>query len=368
MDAERQWLDAGSASDVSAIPADRWLEATPARSAAAEGSPLTDAQIDSWRSAGWALVSGIFPDPLIEALHDRAAERFPAPGSEAAGQTADFGSDLVFPSNLSELNTLTLHPRLLAAVAALLDRPVTHIRLSQSDLWPKYGCRDKSAGALDNMDQRIHVDYPNHTLAHPAEWHRPEAVEMIVYLSDVSDCGGPTAVVPRADPEDPAYRWPIVDSPGIADLDYVNDRESAEAYFAAERPALADWRAMLYERERYAAFKPGDVLFYRHDTWHRGTPMRPGALRLVQNITFRRADCEWISTLHVGWAWQAYRRNKFLERLIASASLEQRAVLGFPQPDSDYWTEATIAAVAARHGAFGMDMTPYREALAGRRN
>ena len=317
--------------------------------------------------AGWTLVSGLFEDALIAALRAAAAERFPAPGTDAASQTTDFGSDLVFPSNIAELNTLTLHPRLLGAVSSLLGKSVADLRLSQSDLWPKYGRSEKSAGALDNMDQRIHVDYPNHTLVHPTEWHRPEAVEMIVYLSDVDDCGGPTAVVPRESAEDPAYRWPIVDSPGIADLDYLNDRARAEAYFAAERPALADWRAMLYERERYAAFKPGDVLFYRHDTWHGGTPMKPGTLRLVQNLTFRRADCEWISTLHVGWAWKAYRRDKFLERLIATASLEQRAVLGFPQPDSDYWSAATIAAVEARHGVFGMDMTPYREALQRRK-
>ena len=346
------------------IAAERWLSATPAQ---AEGTPLHAVQIESWREAGWTLVSGLFDEALIDALRQAALERFPAPGTEAAGQTADFGSDLVFPSNIPELNALTLHPRLLSAVSSLLGRPVSDIRLSQSDLWPKYGRAEKSAGTLDNMDQRIHVDYPNHTLAHPAEWHRPEAVEMIVYLSDVDDCGGPTAVVSREGADDPAYRWPIVDTPGVADLDYVNDRESAEAYFAAERPALAGWRSTLYERERYTAFKPGDVLFYRHDTWHRGTPMKPDTLRLVQNITFRRADCEWISTLHIGWAWKAYRRNKFLERLIAGASLEQRAVLGFPQPESDYWTEATIAAVEARHGVFGMDMTPYREALAARR-
>ncbi len=348
---------------MNSIPAERWLHATAAQPGDA---PLTSAQIESWRSAGWTLVSGVFEPSLIEVLQALAAERFPEPGSEAAGQTADFGSDLVFPSNIGQLNTLTLHPRLLNAVSSLLGTAIEDIRLSQSDLWPKYGRTEKSAGALDNMDQRIHVDYPNHTLAHPAEWHRPEAVEMIVYLADVDDCGGPTAVVPREGPGDPAYRWPIVDSPGIADLDYVNDRARAEAYFAAKRPALADWRAMLYEREHYAAFKPGDVLFYRHDTWHRGTPIQPGKLRLVQNLTFRRADCEWISTLHVGWAWKAYRRNKFFERLIAAASLEQRAVLGFPQPESDYWSAGTIAAVEARHGVFGMDMTPYREALARR--
>lgn len=342
---------------------DRWLRATPA----AEGSqPLTQAQVQSWQNAGWALVSGVFEESLIARLHSTAMERFPEPGTEAASETADFGSELVFPSALDELNTLTLHPRLLAAVSTLLNSAPTDLRLSQSDLWPKYGRTEKSAGALDNMDQRIHVDYPNHTLVHPTEWSRPEAVEMIVYLSDVDECGGPTALVPRTDANDPAYRWPIVDSPGIGELDYVNDRDRAEAYFASERPELADWRSMLYARECYAAFKPGDVLFYRHDTWHRGTPMTPGTLRLVQNITFRQAESEWISTLHVGWAWKAYRKSKYLERLIAGATLAQRAVLGFPQPESDYWTEATIAAVEARHGVFGMDMSPYRAALAAK--
>jgi hypothetical protein len=151
-----------------------------------------------------------------------------------------------------------------------------------------------------------------------------------------------------------------VDSPGIGELDYVNDRATAEAYFSQHRPDLAQWRESLYAREKYARFNAGDVLFYRHDTWHRGTPMLPGALRLVQNITYRRAECEWISTLHVGWAWSAYRKSKYLERLIANASLAQRAVLGFPQPGSSYWSEATVRAVEARYGAFGMDMTPYR--------
>jgi hypothetical protein len=33
----------------------------------------------------------------------------------------------------------------------------------------------------------------------------------------------------------------------------------------------------------------GTILFYRHDTWHRGTPITSGAMRVVQNLTFRNA-------------------------------------------------------------------------------
>jgi hypothetical protein len=154
-----------------------------------------------------------------------------------------------------------------------------------------------------------------------------------------------------------------VGSPGIGDLEWINDRTHAEAYLAAKRPELAAWRETLYAREQRVHFKPGDVLFYRHDLWHRGTPLAPGRLRLAHNLTFRKASAEWISVLHVGWAWSAYRRDKLLERLIAQASLDQRAVIGFPQPGSDYWCTETIDAVEARYRIFGIDMTPYRAAL-----
>jgi hypothetical protein len=50
----------------------------------------------------------------------------------------------------------------------------------------------------------------------------------------------------------------------------------------------------------------GTVLFYRHDTWHRGTEINPNKLRIVINMTFRKAECEWIGTLHKGWSWAMY--------------------------------------------------------------
>ncbi len=332
--------------------------------ATASNGVLTDDQVTSWRDRGFTFVSGLLPRELVAELARDAAGHYPQPGSEEANGIADFGSGgaLTFPSPVASLNRVTLHENLLAAIAALLGTSMTDIRLTQSDLWPKYG-RTSKTGIQDNSDQRIHVDYPNHTIAHPSPWHRPDAVELILYLSDWEETGGSTAVVPRQGKDDPAYRWPIVDSPGIGDLDYVNDRPSAESYFAEQRPELANWRQSLYAREQHTQFRAGDIIFYRHDTWHRGTPMNPGALRLVHNMTFRRAEAEWISTLHTGWAWQAYRRNKFLERLVAGSTLAQRAVMGFPQPGSAYWCEETIDAIEARYGMFGMDVSPYRDAL-----
>ncbi len=206
----------------------------------------------------------------------------------------------------------------------------------------------------------MHVDYPNHTLTHPPRWHEPEAVEVIVYLCHVEDCGGATAVVPRTGDDDPAYPWPIVATPGVAGLEWVNDRDAAEAYLERVAPEVARWRAEhLYPREVHARFRTGTVLLYRHDTWHRGTPLELGTMRAVHNLTFRKAGSEWVSTLHTGWAWAMYRRSLPMERLIARASVEQRCVLGFPAPGHPYWTPETVTAVGARFGPLGMDMRPY---------
>lgn len=338
----------------------RWLHPMPV---SPSGDVLTEDQVRTWRERGFAFVSGLFERDLIARLHEDALRALQAPGSTGA-LPRDFGSGgrLVFPARSDAFNTVTLHPRLLAAIAQLLDVAVADLRLTQSDLWPKYGHAD-APGALDNDDQRIHVDYPNHTLVHPSPWDRPEAVELILYLDRVEDCDGATALVARNGPDDPAYRWPIVDSPGIGDLDWFNDRTAAEADFARQRPALAAWRESLYAREQRVRFAPGNVLLYRHDLWHRGTPLRPGSVRLAQNITYRKASAEWISVLHTGWAWSAYHRSKFFEKLIASLTVEQRTVLGFPAPGADYWCPQTLAAVEARYGAYGMDMTPYRQGV-----
>ena len=342
--------------------AHRYQHASPTQPGAS--APLTPAQVAAWRQQGAVLVGELFEDSLIDAVNAYATRRFPLPGSAQSERIRNFGSEgrVNFPSANGAFNDLVLHPRLLAAMAQLLDCRVEDLRLTQADLWAKYG-HETRHDKQDNDDQRIHVDYPNHTLVHPTPWHRPEAVELIVYFDEHSTCGGATAVVPRESDDDPLYPWPIVDTPGVGELDYVNDRGSAERYMREQRPQAAAWRQALYERERYMAYAPGDVLLYRHDAWHRGTPLTRGQRRLALNITYRHARAEWINTLHVGWAWAAYQPGKQFMRLLAEASLAQRAVLGFPQPGDAYWCPQTIAAVSARYGVFGFDPTPYAAAL-----
>ena len=58
-----------------------------------------------------------------------------------------------------------------------------------------------------------------------------------------------------------------------------------------------------------------------------------------------------------------YRRGQRMERLIGSATVEQRCVLGFPAPGHPYWTREMLAAVTARYLPFGFDPAPYASAL-----
>ena len=328
-------------------------------------------QVRSWRENGFALVDGVFPAELIERGRAETAPLFPAPGSKGSEAVTDYGSGGVmeFPTPSDAINEITLHPRLLSAVSQLLGVRIRDLRLTQSEPWPKYGRQRQAAGRLDNQDQRMHVDYPNHTITHPADWDSPEAVEILLYFDAVEDCGGATEFVPRAGPDDPAYQGPMVRTPGLAGLDFVNDRTQAEAYLREAAPDTARWRETnLYPHARSVQHRAGSVLFYRHDLWHRGTPLRPGAMRLMQNMTFRRADCEWISTVHVGWAWAMYRPSKVMVNLLAQGTVDQRCVLGFPEPGHAYWTRGTLDAVRARLEPWGMDMAPYEAAWEERRS
>ena len=342
--------------------------ATPAAEVGATGGLALQAeQVRSWRENGFALVDGLFTAELIEQARAECLPFFPAAGSPESEAVTDYGSQgtMEFPTPSDAINEITLHPRLLGAVSQLLGTHVWDLRLTQSEPWAKYGRASQDRGRLDNQDQRMHIDYPNHTLTHPADWDRPEAVSILVYYDALEECGGATEFVPREGPDDPAYQGPLVRTPGMAGLDFVNDRTEAEAYLRKAAPDTAQWRAKnLYRKARSVHHQPGTILFYRQDLWHRGTPLRPGVMRLIHNITFRRKDCEWISTVHQGWAWAMYRSSKVMVKLLAKGTVEQRCVLGFPAPGHDYWTRGTLDAVRTRFESWGMDMAPYEASWA----
>ena len=127
-----------------------------------EDGSLKGQQIKSWRERGYAFVSGLLPEALLSELRSDAQSFYPNPEDANVADYNHFGSNghFVFPSDYSSANNVSLHPNLLQAVADLLGVEIAELRLTQSDLWPKYGgngLEDRS----ENRDQRIHCDYPN---------------------------------------------------------------------------------------------------------------------------------------------------------------------------------------------------------------
>ena len=325
-------------------------------------------EVRKWRTEGFCLVDGLLPLDMLAKLKCDALETLPQPGSPQALEMTDFGGGkFVFPSTFESLNAVALHGKIQTAVATLLDVSPLDLRLTQAELWPKYGNPIKPGDAYANADQRMHCDFPNHTLTHPPPFNCPEAVEMIIYLSDVDECGGATAVVPRRGEDDPAYPYPLTAMPGFGLLEWINNKAAAEEYLRKAAPEAAKFREThLYPREQRARYRFGTILLYRHDTWHRGTELKPGTLRVVMNLTFRKATSEWVSTLHTGWAWAMYRSGLQMERLVARSTVEARCLLGFPKPGHGYWTEETLLAVAERYGPLGMDMVDYVKGIEAR--
>jgi ectoine hydroxylase-related dioxygenase (phytanoyl-CoA dioxygenase family) len=318
---------------------------------------LSTDQIHAWRHQGAFVMQ--LPDAVIQPSLDWLNSHFTLKQVDPAH--LDFGSadkKFEFPTNVEALDNLVLNEQLITAVQQLLQTP--DIRLLQADLWPKVGVATDDHDAQSNTDQRIHMDYGNNTLLHP-DWHQPEAVAAIIYYDDSDVTSGGTAFVPRQGDTDPVYQPPFIHMPGQAGKPFFNDRRSVEQWFKENDPHAYALRSTLYEREVRVDFKPGTILFYRHDIWHRGTPLTPHKLRRVHNLGWRRADARGWTNWNEGWARQSYYGN--VESIIGRSTPLQRSLLDFPLPGDSYWTTQRIANVEARFGFYGFDGQPYRAAL-----
>jgi hypothetical protein len=111
-----------------------------------------------------------------------------------------------------------------------------------------------------------------------------------------------------------------------------------EGKLAISHPAVAAFREEhLYARAIPAKYRRGSVLFYRLDTWHRGTPVIEGKRRRVHNLLFKKAGCDWITMWNAGAARHMYTLSQTLERLVANRP--ERTVLGYPPPGSAFWDD-----------------------------
>jgi len=259
-----------------------------------------------WHTRGYMLVSNLLDDVWDEAEY-AMREYFP---SDHPG-TLDFGG-ISFPT-CSALDKITLHKNILKVARECIGQD---IMLVQSEAWCK--------GELgENSDQRMHMDFGNNSFTSPT-WSNPEAVAAIVYFDDTRETGGATSVVPYTPTLYPFDAWKRM--PGI-DLPFANNRVVAE--YLMDVHGHGAFRRRLYDAEVNVRAKRGDVLFYRHDLWHRGTPVYPGRTRRVMNLVFKKTECHHIYNWGHGFARGNYRGH--VESVVRALSDDQRTVLGIPK-------------------------------------
>lgn len=335
---------------------------------------LSPDQISQWREQGYVLANNILEPEVLNRIREVAVREYPD-NSTTDKIIADFGSgdaksNFQFPSvkaGFEAINELPLNVRMITAAGQLLGCDGCDLRLAQSDLWGKVGAEATTVfGDMENFNQRMHCDYPNHYLTFPTDWYAPDAVAMIVYLDDSEITGGETSLVPRQGKEDPAYHsaatgisatnLPMLLNPGSrGDLPWINNQAAAEKYLLEHHPEIHAFRKEhLYDREVKGSFTRGTVLFYRLDIWHRGTPVKPKMTRRVHNLMYKRAGCDFINSWNAGCAKDMYTRTQVVEKLIAHSLNLQRSVLGFPKPGAAYWTPTTLDAVKQRYGPLGL--------------
>jgi hypothetical protein len=261
---------------------------------------VRDVKIESsvWESAGWLLAPSLIErsiaqDALREAyrIFPSPADYFAAPEAYPALASSQFAGMTSFPFSGSALSLLCVDEPLLDLVATCLrtDRPL----LYQAHLWAKY------QGATE-YDQTHHRDYAKNTMLAPVGPHVDDAVGVFVFLTDVEEQDGPTALVSRD---------------ATADLPLEPARHGR------------DTMPRLYEHETLATGPAGSVLIYGTDTFHRGTELRRhrGA-RISLKLAFKRPEATWVNYhagLRIGFEpeWSAFVRE---------ASARQLEAVGFP--------------------------------------
>lgn len=192
-------------------------------------------------------------------------------------------------------------------------------KIYQAALWAKYGL------AID-YEQRLHVDYPNHTLVAPRRDGGFGQLQLFVYLSDVSEANGATRFVSRRHTRD------VPLEPSNVSRDEYPD---------------------LYDQEVAAAGSAGTVVGWSGDVFHRGVRFQDVTRsRFILMISFCAPGSDWIG--YHSWPRRAHH-NPDWQKFVESASPRELSLFGFPEPGHEYWDRGSIDAVAARYPGLNLE-------------
>ena len=173
------------------------------------GPVLSAAQVEQWRSVGWLVVDGLLPAELLSELQAEAETRFPPADGAGEGEALRFlpavGPEWPAGAPRTTLQPCpflraSLHPRVARMATQLLGEG-SDPRLIMANLVPKLGSWDADthpSPAGQPGSGTTHTDASNNHLCVPRR-AEPEAVSIILYLSEVAECLGPTTFVPHLD-------------------------------------------------------------------------------------------------------------------------------------------------------------------------
>ena len=285
---------------------------------------VPDAVLDEVRERGFALVEGFLSAAEVQTAQEALWLHFPRPDDYFADPDAygryrasQFAGIDEFPYRSWDLNRLAVHPDLVDLAERYLG--TTELHLYKVELWAKY------AEAVD-YDQPLHRDYGSHSLVVPRLEQRYQQLTTFVFLSDVTDADGPTCIVPYQDGKDVPYT-----------------------------PLYLPFGS-LAESEVRCTGAAGSLLVYRTDILHRGSNMtgeRRARFSLLADFQVRGTT--WGGKM----AWPKQSPERWA-KFIPQCSVRERDLFGFPRPGDAYWTDETLAGVAARYPS--LDLGPWRDA------
>jgi len=290
--------------------------------------------IDHYHAHGYVLIRDFFDTQYLERIYQDIERVIPGwqfavdpLRSKPEGWQAppELPTNRRFPFPGDALNSVGFHPELRRFAAAICGHD--ELFCEQNDL--TYKCK----GHNRDIDQSMHMDFGNHTLAYPSSDPKYWQTTFLIYYTSVTEAHAPTAVVPWEHYKDETH-WPIVHS-------------------KAQRPDL-------YENEVLATVPAGSVLAYSTRTYHRGTSFAGEVGRVGHFVSYAPKNCPWLGI--VGWPSHGVRQS--YHRWIEQSSIDEREMLGFPPVEHEYWTREMIAGVQARFPQ--LDMSPYQVAVENR--
>ncbi len=323
---------------------------------------LSNEQRRRFLEDGFIVVDGLWPTEMVEkaaaetkellpeqkviarSLSDERYNPFsPMPWVHRQEESADLA-----------INHMSVHQRPLKAASELLGVNVGELRLYQDHLIAKFGRpiggEESGTPMTVSGDQDIHVDYGNNTLLVPPRESGPEVVACLCYYSDVEEAGGATHFAKAKAGELTRYSPETFNPPNFV---FGTKNGSASTVDGPRSEVLTDER---YKGEKPIRYRTGTCVLYRLDAWHRGTPVAINRVRYTHHRGWRKRQADWVS-----WQGLAPRMALLPNRYLEELSVEQRAVLGFPEPGDPYWTEETVDSVGRRYP--GMNMSPYQHKI-----